>query len=200
MATLTILATSALVAATACSCVFVGCRFFPHPQSSSQGSRTARVSCCAPVCCCLVREDRLAVSDPDIRYSSGTTAQCLSCMFEKHGLHFSETYLTVYRDGRFYLARDDRSLFQYAFQRGVASGDITGDCDLLFNRLAHSPPEFSGSHVSSYVPHRAWNSDRWYIYVGGSAGEGPLVWTQRSCPTTYFAYFMGVRSCHKNAW
>jgi len=199
MATLTILATSALVAATACSAL----RLTPKIWVIGKVPLRDRAWLGLAVALLFVVVWYVKTVSPyqipifDIHQGQPTISVL---HVEKHGLHFSETYLSVYRDGKFYLARDDRSLFQYAFQRGVASGDITGDCDLLFNRLVHSPPEFSGSHVSSYVPPRAWNADRWYIYVGEGLGEGPLVWTQRSCPTTYFAYFMGVRSCHKNAW
>ena len=190
MATLTILATSALVAATACSAL----RLTPKIWVIDKVPLRDRAWLGLVVALLFVVVWYVKTVSPyqipifDIHQGQPPMSVL---HVEKHGLHFSETYLTVYRDGRFYLARDDRSLFQYAFQRGVASGDITGDCDLLFNRLAHSPPEFSGSHVSSYVPHRAWNSDRWYIYVGGSAGRRPISVDAAVVPDDVLRLFYG---------
>jgi hypothetical protein len=93
---------------------------------------------------------------------------------EKHGLQFHETRLAFYRDGQFYLAQNDRRLFQYSFQRSLARGDLTGDCFRVLNGLANSPPEFRASDVSSYVPPSTWNADRWFVSIQGRAGRKPI--------------------------
>jgi len=93
---------------------------------------------------------------------------------EKHGLQFHETSLAFYRDGQFYLAQNDRRLFQYSFQTRWARGVLTEDCFRLFNVLANSPPEFTGSDVSSYVPPKTWNADRWFVSIKGRAAGKPV--------------------------
>jgi hypothetical protein len=173
MAALTILATSTLVAATACSALRLTPRIWvigkvPLRDRAWPGLAIALLFV---VVWYVKTVSPYQIPIFDIHQARPTISVL---HVEKHGLHFSETNLAVYRDGQFYLARDDRSLFRYSFERGLASGDITGDCVLLFNRLAKSPPEFSGSHVSSYVPPHAWNADRWYIYIGESAGRKPM--------------------------
>jgi len=92
---------------------------------------------------------------------------------EKQGLQFHETSLAFYRDGTFYLAQNNRRLFQYSFQTRLARGVLTEDCIRLLNGLANSPPEFKGSVVSSYVPPKTWNSDRWFVSIKGSPGRKP---------------------------
>jgi hypothetical protein len=92
---------------------------------------------------------------------------------EKHGLRFHETSLAFYRDGAFYLAQNDRRLFQYSFETRLARGVLTEDCFRLLNGLANSPPEFRGSDVSSYVPPKTWNADRWFVTMQGRAGRKP---------------------------
>jgi hypothetical protein len=190
MATLTILAASTLVAATACSALrltpttwIVG--KIPLRDRAWPGLASALLF----VVVWYVK----TVSPYQIPiFDIHQTRPTISVLHvEKHGLHFSETNLAVYRDGRFYLTSDDRSLFQYSFQRAWASGDITGDCVLLFNRLANSPPEFTGSHVSSYVPPRTWNADRWYIYVGESTGRKPTSVDSAIVPDDVLRLFYG---------
>jgi len=93
---------------------------------------------------------------------------------EKHGLQLHETSLAFYRDGQFYLAQNERSLFQYSFRRTLATGVLTEDCFRLFNDLANSPPGLNGSDVSSYVPPKTWNADRWFVSIQGRAGRKPI--------------------------
>jgi len=93
---------------------------------------------------------------------------------EKHGLQLHETSLAIYRDGQFYLAQNERRLFQYSFRRTLATGVLTEDCFQLFHDLANSPPELNGSDVSSYVPPKTWNADRWFVFIQGKAGRKPI--------------------------
>lgn len=93
---------------------------------------------------------------------------------EKHGLQFHETYVAFYRDGQFYLTRDDRKLFQYCFQTNLAHGVITEEQLRLLNGVANSPPEFRGSQVWSHGPPYTWNADRWIVFVRGRAGRKPI--------------------------
>lgn len=93
---------------------------------------------------------------------------------EKHGLQLHETSLAFYRDGQFYLAQNDRRLFQYSFQTSRARGVLTEDYFRLLNGLADSPPEFQGSNVSSYVPPRTWHADRWFVSMEGRTVQKPI--------------------------
>lgn len=93
---------------------------------------------------------------------------------EKHGLQFRETNVAFYRDGEFYVAHDNHRLFQYSFQRSWAKGELTEDYFRLLHELANSPPEFIGSDVSSYVPPHSWNADRWFVFIEGRAGRKPV--------------------------
>ncbi len=90
---------------------------------------------------------------------------------EKHGLQFHETSLAFYPDGQFFFAQNDRRLFQYSFQTRWARGVLTKDGFRLLDALVNSPPEFTGSEVSSYVPPKTWNADRWFVSTKGSVTE-----------------------------
>ena len=93
---------------------------------------------------------------------------------EKHGLQFHETSLAFYRDGQFYFAHDDRKLFQYRFQGTLAKGVLAEESFRRLNGVANSPPEFRGANVASYIPPRAWNADRWFVFVEGRAARKPI--------------------------
>ena len=93
---------------------------------------------------------------------------------EKSGLHFHETSLAFYRNGEFYLRRDDRRLFQYRFPMSIINGVLTEPDLRLLKGLADSPREFQGTQVSSYSPPHAWKADRWYVFDERRAGRKPI--------------------------
>jgi len=112
---------------------------------------------------------------------------------EKHGLQFHETSLAICRDGDFYLAQNDRRLFQYSFQRSLARGVLTEDYFQLLNGLANSPPEIRGSDVSSYVPPHTWNANRWFVCIKGRTGRKPVCKDASVVPKEVLGLFYGAQ-------
>lgn len=94
---------------------------------------------------------------------------------EKHGLEFHETSLAVYRNGEFYLRRDDRRLFQYRFSMSIMRGVLSEADRQLFSTLVNSPPELQGTQVDSYSPPLSWNADRWYVFGRRRPQRKPIV-------------------------
>jgi hypothetical protein len=117
---------------------------------------------------------------------------------EKHGLQFHETSLAFYRDGQFYLAQNNRRLFQYSFQTSLARGVLTKDYFGLLNGLANSPPEFRGSDISSYVPPIPGTRTAGLSLFREEPGESPSTKTHRSCQSKSLAYSTRHRSCRRN--
>lgn len=192
MAALTIVASSTLVAATACSAL----RLTPTTWVIRELSLRDRAWPGLAAALLFVVVWYLKTVSPyqipifDIHQARPTVSVL---HVEKHGLHFHETNLTFYRDGQFYLTRDDRKLFQYAFERNVGSGVVTEECMRLLNGLANSPPEFNGSHDSSYVQPRSWNADRWYIQVERRDGRGPVNVETSVVPEDVLRLFYGTQ-------
>jgi hypothetical protein len=85
---------------------------------------------------------------------------------EKRGLWFHEISVRTWRDGKFWISRDDRRLFQYQFQENIAQGDmppaVEQDVKALVQSLAAQQPP------STQPPNalRSWNAEGWYATVG----------------------------------
>jgi hypothetical protein len=83
---------------------------------------------------------------------------------EKHGFCFHETLITAQRDGRFYVGRDDRRLFQYRFHtqsvRGVLS-QTAYDHTMAFVGSS----ELWKLHNAPAVALRSWSAEGWYVVL-----------------------------------
>jgi hypothetical protein len=108
---------------------------------------------------------------------------------EKRGLQFHETSLAFYRNGEFYLRRDDRRLFQYRFPMSIVRGVLSAADHQLFNTLVNSPPELRGTQVQSYSPPRGWNADRWYVFVGRRLQRKPISLEGSAVPNDILSLF-----------
>lgn len=84
---------------------------------------------------------------------------------EKRGLWFHETSVSTWRDGKFWISRDDRRLFQYQFQKNISEGymppAVEQDVKTLVQSLTAHPP--------STLPPKAlrlWIAEGWYAKAG----------------------------------
>jgi hypothetical protein len=109
---------------------------------------------------CSVRPYRV----PVVHY--GTTAWLEILHSQKHGLSFQETVVSVYRDGKIWVGRQDRRLFQYRFEgRG---GPVILDGRRATFQHAWSLVDSGRLRNLRTGPAqqlRAWNADGWYVYL-----------------------------------
>jgi hypothetical protein len=89
---------------------------------------------------------------------------------EKRGLHFRETTISEYRDGRAFVWRNDRRLFQYCFERQAAWTALAETSPVTFQRAR----EFRESRIPGNLQTplsdtlRSWNSEAWYVVLNDS--------------------------------
>jgi len=89
---------------------------------------------------------------------------------ERNGIHFHETQIAVFRDGRFFITRAKRRLFQYRIAGVVSSGVVPEEAFLRMNRVFGSPEFAALSRPCSFSrarpnPPRILKFDWWYIFV-----------------------------------
>jgi hypothetical protein len=87
---------------------------------------------------------------------------------KKDGLTFHETRITVYRDGRYYVVRNDRQLLRYSFKESAHAGVLTDD---LRNKLkiVQGLPELKRTMVRSPRALGARHGEGWYTEMGSFA-------------------------------
>lgn len=84
----------------------------------------------------------------------------------KRGLRFEETGAGVSRDGRLWIDRTDRRLFEYQFEVRNSVGTASQATVDRARALLRSP-EILALHTPLPKPLRAWNAEGWYV-----AGDG----------------------------
>jgi hypothetical protein len=85
---------------------------------------------------------------------------------EKHGLQFHETRVSVSRDGRFWIYRNNRRLFQYEFQDTLEEGSgLPASAYQLATAIIQSSK--SREAVQWPKPLRAHNAEGWYVLAEG---------------------------------
>jgi len=86
---------------------------------------------------------------------------------EKSGLQFHETFVSTSRDGRFWISRDDRRLFQYRFQKNVTEGEMPRAVEQDVMALVQSPQL---QNVPAPPPKalRSWDAEGWYMLTARS--------------------------------
>jgi hypothetical protein len=100
----------------------------------------------------------------------GVPAELRILHVEKRGLRFREIQVSVFRDGRAYVLRNDRQLFEYRFDCRVARISL-GDASLP--TLDHArdlvkSPELWKLHTPPATALRSWNAEGWYVALCGS--------------------------------
>lgn len=79
----------------------------------------------------------------------------------KDGTTFHETRVSVYRNGRYYVVRNDRQLFRYSFGETVNEGDLTDDLRARL-KVIQALPELKRTLDKSPRALRARHAEGWY--------------------------------------
>jgi hypothetical protein len=83
----------------------------------------------------------------------------------KNGIQLHETTITVYRDGKFYVSRNDRRLLQYRFAVRAAYGVLPQAMTTRVRLLAQSP-QITNLRTLPATILRNWKAEGWYIRTG----------------------------------
>jgi hypothetical protein len=81
---------------------------------------------------------------------------------EKKGIQFHETAISTYTDGRLFVERNNRRLFQYGFAVGDGIGILPETITARVQALTRST-ELRDLHTAPAVALRSKNAEGWYI-------------------------------------
>jgi hypothetical protein len=81
---------------------------------------------------------------------------------EKLGMQYHETEISVYRDGKFWVTRNDRRLFQYQFDSRSSQGLVSQAAHDHTLAFAQSP-ELLKLHTGPAKALRSWHAEGWYV-------------------------------------
>jgi len=104
-------------------------------------------------------------SVPDFDHPAGTELRILRV--QKHGLRFHETTVIVSRDGRVWVLRGERRLFQYRFELRVAMTALEASVYQRALVLVQSP-ELWKLRTPPPITLRSWNAEGWYVVLKDS--------------------------------
>jgi hypothetical protein len=101
-------------------------------------------------------------------YDNGLEAELRILHVQKRGLRFYETGVTEYRDGRVWVRRSERRLFQYRFE-GRVTLTALGETSLFERaRTFVQSPELRKLHTPPAIALRSWNAEGWYVVLKDS--------------------------------
>jgi hypothetical protein len=89
---------------------------------------------------------------------------------QKHGLRFQETTMVVFRNGRVWVWRHERRLFQYRFELRAADNGL-GEMSPAAYERAHilvQSPELWKLRTPPPKALRSWNAEGWYVVLKDS--------------------------------
>ncbi len=81
---------------------------------------------------------------------------------KKDGLTYHETLISVYRNGRYYVAKNDRQLFHYSFRESTQEGVLKDDLRAELTTI-ELLPEFKRTLNRPAKALRAIHAEGWYI-------------------------------------
>jgi len=87
---------------------------------------------------------------------------------EKDGITFHETRISLYRDGRYYVVRNDRQLFHYRFVETAHEGLLTGELRAKLKAI-EALPELKRTLDKAPRALRARHGEGWYTEMGSFA-------------------------------
>jgi hypothetical protein len=87
---------------------------------------------------------------------------------KKDGIAFHETRVSVYRDGRYYVIRNDRKLFRYSFGENAHEGLLTDDLRAKLN-VVQALPELKRTLDKSPRALRTRHGEGWYTEMESPA-------------------------------
>ncbi|MGA8539313.1 MAG: hypothetical protein WB566_07415, partial [Terriglobales bacterium] len=95
----------------------------------------------------------------------GASAELTVLHVEKKNIQFHETAISASRDGRIYVQRNDRRLFQYRFTSHGGSGVLPETITARVRTLAQST-QLRDMRTAPAVALRNINAEGWYIRTG----------------------------------
>ena len=122
----------------------------------------------APAVCFLVVASWYGVSASPYRIPlivDGAPAELIVLHVEKKGIQFHETAISASRDGRIYVQRNDRRLFQYRFVVRDGVGMLQEAISARVRALAQSAL-LKESRTAPAVALRKKNAEGWYVRTG----------------------------------
>jgi hypothetical protein len=87
---------------------------------------------------------------------------------KKDGTTFHETRVSVYRNGRYYVVRNDRQLFRYSFVEAVHEGNLTDDLRAKLKGI-QTLPELIRTQDKAPRALRARDAEGWYTEMDSFA-------------------------------
>jgi hypothetical protein len=100
-----------------------------------------------------------------VDYGMGADLETLHV--EKRGLQFHETSISVFKDSRFFISRNNRRLFRYQFEESSFWGVLPAPTFRKASSLAQSP-QLKGVRTQPPKALRAWNAEGWYVLGKGT--------------------------------
>jgi hypothetical protein len=110
---------------------------------------------------------------------------------KKEGIDFHETRVSIYRDGRYYVVRNDRQLFRYSFGETAHEGLLTDDLRTKL-KVIQALPELKQTLGKSPRALRARHSEGWYTEMEGFAISAFTTENATPPPADLVAFFREV--------
>ncbi len=106
----------------------------------------------------------------------------------KDGMTFHECRVSIYRDGKYYVARNDRQLFRYSFRETIHEGLLTDDLRAKL-RAVQALPELKRIQDKSPRALRARHGEGWYTEMGTYAITAFTTENATTPPADLVAFF-----------
>ncbi len=97
--------------------------------------------------------------------ADGVASELTLLHVEKRGMQFHETAITAFRDGKLYVQRNDRRLFQYRFPVRTGIGMVPEAISTRVRALMQSP-QLRDLRTAPAVALRNKNAEGWYVRTG----------------------------------
>jgi len=97
--------------------------------------------------------------------ADGAPAELTVLHVEKRGMQFDETAISAARDGRLYVERNNRRMFQYRFTSRDGSGVLPETITARVRKLAQST-QLRDMRTAPAVALRSINAEGWYVRTG----------------------------------
>ncbi len=112
---------------------------------------------------------------------------------KKDGIAFHETSISVYRDGRYYITRNDRQLFRYGFGETTHEGPLTDDLHAKL-KIVQALPELKRTLDKSPRALRARHGEGWYTETDSIAITAFTTENRVAPPAELVDFFRGVEA------
>jgi hypothetical protein len=110
---------------------------------------------------------------------------------KKDGVAFHEARVSVYRDFRYHMVRDDRQLFRYSFAETVREGLLTDDLRTKLKAI-QALPELKRTLDKSPRALRVWRGEGWYTEMHSFAITAFTTENANTPPADLVAFFREV--------